>query len=129
MRGESWPEGSNFLVRSAPMFAAPGFNVAIVARPSDMEDMDYGFRVSAPHVDDVRRVLHMVKQKLGAPAWLVGTSRGTVSAAAAAIAMRDEALIDGVVLTSSVTSLRRGAGAVPTQDLDRISVPVLVMHH
>jgi pimeloyl-ACP methyl ester carboxylesterase len=124
-----WPDGGNFLVRSAPMFAAAGYNLAIMARPTDMEDMDYGFRTSRAHVDDLRRVAQMAKQKFGAPVWLVGTSRGTVSAAVASIEMRDEALIDGIVLTSSVTNLRKRAGAVPTLSLDRIRVPVLVVHH
>jgi len=124
-----WPDGGNFLVRSAPMFAASGFNLAIMARPSDMNDMDYGFRISKDHIDDIRRVATQVKQKFGVPVWLVGTSRGTVSAAAAIIEMRDEGLISGVVLTSSVTNLKKKPGAVPTQDLDRINVPVLVLHH
>lgn len=126
---EGWPEGGNFLVRSAPMFAAAGYNLAIMARPSDMEDMDYGFRTSRAHVDDVRRVAQIAKQKFGVPVWLVGTSRGSVSAAVAMIEMRDEALVEGIVLTSSVTNLRKRAGAVPTLSLDRIRVPVLVMHH
>jgi len=46
-----------------------------------------------------------------------------------AIALRDAGLIDGIVLTSSITNLRKRAGAVPTLDLDRIRVPVLVVHH
>jgi hypothetical protein len=125
----AWPDGGNFLVRSAPMFAAAGYNLAVMARPSDIEDMEYGFRTSRAHVDDLRRVAQMVKQKFGAPVWLVGTSRGTVSAAVATIEMRDEALVDGIVLTSSVTNLRKRAGAVPTLSLDRIKVPVLVVHH
>jgi hypothetical protein len=59
--------------------------------------------------------------------WLVGTSRGTVSAAAAAAAF-DPSLIAGVVLTSSIT-YGKGAPAVPQLALANIQVPVLVMHH
>lgn len=123
-----WPDSGNFLVRSAQLFAGSGFNVAIMARASDMNDMNYGFRVSKEHMDDIRRVLQMTKQKFPGPVWLVGTSRGTVSATAAGIALRDEKLIDGIVLTSSVTNYKK-TGAVPSQDLDRLTVPVLVMHH
>jgi hypothetical protein len=126
--GGSWPDSSNFLVRSAPLFAGSEFNVAIMARASDMNDLDYGFRVSKEHMDDIRRVLQMCKQKFPGPVWLVGTSRGTVSAAAAGIALRDESLIDGLILTSSVTNYKR-TGAVPSRDLDRLMLPVLVMHH
>ena len=123
-----WPDSTNFLVRTAPLFAASGFNVAVMARASDMSDLDYGVRVSKEHMDDIRRVLQMVKEKFAVPVWLVGTSRGTVSAAAAGIALRDEKLIDGIALTSSVTDYKK-TGAVPGQDLDRLTVPVLVMHH
>lgn len=125
---QGWPEGANFLVRSAPLFAAKGFNLAIMARPSDQTDMDYPFRVSAPAMDDLRRVLRQVRSSFAGPVWVVGTSRGTVSGTAAAISMREEGLIDGLVLTASVTSAKT-IGAVPLQALDKISIPVLVVHH
>lgn len=123
-----WPDGANFLVRSAPLFSARGFNLAIVARPSDQTDMDYPFRVSPSAMEDLRRVLRQVRSTFAGPVWVVGTSRGTVSGAAAAIAMRDEGLIDGLVLASSVTSSKI-PGAVPAQALDKLSIPVLVLHH
>ena len=125
---EGWPDGSNFLVRGAPLFAAQSFNIAVMARPSDMNDMDYPFRVSAAHIDDIRKVVQQVKERWNVPVWLVGTSRGTVSGTAAVIAMRDEGLITGLVLTASVTA-GRVTGAVPGQALDKITVPVLVVHH
>ena len=74
----------------------------------------------------MHKVLEFVKQKADVPVWLVGTSRGTVSATAAAIKLQGE--MAGVVLTSSVVSYKK-PGAVPRQDLDRIKVPVLVLHH
>jgi pimeloyl-ACP methyl ester carboxylesterase len=123
-----WPDSSNFLVRTAPLFAASGFNVAVMARASDLSDLDYGVRVGKEHMDDIRKVLQKMKEKFPGSVWLVGTSRGTVSAAAAGIALRDEKLIDGIALTSSVTDYKK-TGAVPAQDLDRLTVPVLVMHH
>ncbi|MDH4480869.1 MAG: alpha/beta hydrolase [Rhodoferax sp.] len=125
---QGWPDSPNFLVRSAPLFAAQGFNLAIVARPSDQTDMDYPFRVSAPAMDDLRRVLRQVRGSFAGPVWVVGTSRGTVSGTAAAIALREEGLIDGLVLTASVTSAKT-TGAVPLQALDKISIPVMVVHH
>ena len=125
---DGWPDGANFLVRSAQLFAAQGVNVAVMARPSDMNDMDYPFRVSAAHVDDIRKVVQQAKERWNVPVWLVGTSRGTVSGTAAVIAMRDEGLIAGLVLTSSVTA-GRVTGAVPGQALDKINIPVLVVHH
>jgi pimeloyl-ACP methyl ester carboxylesterase len=120
------PMHDNFLVRSRDLFAARGFNVAVVNRPSDKE-LEYEFRVSPEHIEDLRQVVGTMKKDSGLPVWLVGTSRGTVSAAAAAIAFGNGELA-GLVLTSSVTSLRR-MGAVPAQKLETIRIPVLVMHH
>jgi len=67
-----------------------------------------------------------VQTKANAPIWLVGTSRGTLSATAAAIRMSDQ--IAGLVLSSSVVSTKK-PGAVPIQNLAAITVPVLVLHH
>jgi predicted alpha/beta-hydrolase family hydrolase len=72
-------------------------------------------------------VLEFVKQKSEAPIWIVGTSRGTVSATAMAIQVQDPA-IAGLVLTSSVVKYST-PGAVPTQNLSAIKLPVLVYHH
>lgn len=121
------PRSSNFLVRSREHFGAAGFNVAVVGRPSDRAELDYDFRISAEHVEDLRRITAYLKQDAGAPVWLVGTSRGTVSAAAAAIAFGADELA-GIVLTASVVS-GRNPGTVPNQKLDAIRIPVLVLHH
>jgi predicted alpha/beta-hydrolase family hydrolase len=121
------PQSGNFLVRSRDLFAAEGFNVAIVGRPSDVADMDTGFRASSAHVEDLRRVAADLRSRAPAPLWLVGTSRGTVSAAAAAIAIGPPTLA-GVVLTSSITAYKL-PGAVPTQRLSEVRLPVLVLHH
>jgi pimeloyl-ACP methyl ester carboxylesterase len=120
------PTSDNFLVRSRDHFAAHGFNVAVVNRPTDKE-LDYEFRVSPAHIEDLRQVVEYLKTDAGLPVWLVGTSRGTVSAAAAAIAFGNEKLA-GLALTSSVTSNKR-TGAVPEQKLETIRIPVLVLHH
>jgi pimeloyl-ACP methyl ester carboxylesterase len=117
----------NFLVRSRDLFAAEGFNVAVVGKPTDHDDLDLVFRAGADHVEDLRVIAERLKTQLGKPVWLVGTSRGTVSAAAAA-EMLDPATVAGIVLTSSVTYVR-SAPAVPTMALQNIRVPVLVMHH
>lgn len=117
---------NNFLVRSAPYFSANGFNVAIFGRPSDSDDLDYADRISDTHMADVRKVLEFVKTKSTAPVWIVGTSRGTISATAAAINTQGD--IAGLVLTSSVVNYKK-PGAVPRQNLAAIKVPVLVLHH
>lgn len=120
------PQSGNFLVRSRDLFAGHGFHVAVLGRPSDVADMDTSFRAGAAHVEDLRRVVEDLRARAGAPVWLVGTSRGTVSAAAGAIALGPE-LVAGVVLTSSITSYRHKG--VPTLALASIRAPVLVLHH
>jgi pimeloyl-ACP methyl ester carboxylesterase len=120
------PTSQNFVVRTRDNFAAHGFNVAVVNRPSDKE-LDYDFRVSPEHVKDLREVVGHLKKDAGLPVWLVGTSRGTVSAAAGAIAFGNEELA-GIALTSSVTSRKR-TGNLPSQKLEAIRIPVLVVHH
>ena len=118
--------GGNFLVRSAPYFIARGYNVAIFGRPSDME-LGWTERTGAAHMTDIAKVLEFMKRQSDLPVWVVGTSRGTVSATAMAVHVKDPA-IAGLVLTSSIVR-RSTPGAVPTQNLQAIELPVLVYHH
>jgi len=122
------PHSDNFLVRSRDYFADAGYNVAVVGKPSDKSDLDAYFRSTDEHVADLRAVVDKLG-KFGKPVWLVGTSLGTISAAAAAAA-EPPLPIAGVVLTSSVTGTNRYTKfSVPMLDLSKVRVPVLVMHH
>jgi len=122
------PHSENFLVRSRDYFADAGFNVAVVGKPSDRNDLDARFRSTDEHVADLRAVVQKLSG-FGQPIWLVGTSLGTISAAAAAGA-QPPLPIAGIVLTSSVTGTNRYTGfSVPMLDLAQVRVPVLVMHH
>ena len=124
---DGWPDSKNFLIRSAKLFAAHPFNVILVGRATDMSTLDGATRIGDDHYRDNQAIFRAIKANNSAPIWLVGTSMGTISVAAAAT--RDtESDIAGIVLTSSVTS-HRVPGAVPTQDLGKIRVPVLVVHH
>lgn len=120
------PASENFLVRSRERFAAHGFDVAIVGPPSDRPQVDLRFRTSNAHMADLRAVVERLRLDTGKPVWLVGTSNGTVSAAAGAIALGDR--IAGVVLTSSRSERTRRASLLD-MDLAKIAVPVLVLHH
>ncbi len=123
-----WPKAGNFLIRSGKLFAARGYNLAMVAKPSDVEGLDPVFRIDARHIEDLHKVLVHLKEQSSAPIWLVSTSQSTISTVAMAIAERDSGLISGIVLTSSMTNFKT-PGAVPKQALDQIKLPVLVMHH
>lgn len=125
---DGWPASTNFLVRTGKRWASHPFNVVMVGRPSDGIDLALGsVRTGEKHASDNLAVLKAIRSKSALPIWVVGTSMGTISAAAAAIRDR-ERLISGVVLTSSVVAYRI-PGAVPTQELERIQVPTLVFHH
>lgn len=126
---EGQPTSKNFLVRSRQYFAEAGLNVAVLGLPVNKKTghQDFPNRLSPEHLQDIRKVVEYFRAETGLPVWLVGTSRGTVSATAAAIDFGNE-LLGGVVLTSSIVSYKE-TGAVPRQDLHKIQIPVLVLHH
>lgn len=124
---DGWPSSMNFLIRSAKLFTAHPFNVILVGRATDVSSLDGLTRIGVDHDLDNQAIFRTIRAKSSAPIWLVGTSMGTISVTAAAI--RDTGSnIAGIVLTSSVTAYRI-PGAVPTQELSKIKVPVLVLHH
>lgn len=118
------PSSKNFLVRSAAEFREQGLNVAIFGRANGQELAPQD-RMGAEHLQDIRQVLQAVRTHSSLPVWLVGTSRGTTSVAAAASRMPDAGLA-GVVLTSSIVAPAE-PGALPSLDLAAIRVPVLLV--
>jgi hypothetical protein len=115
---------NNFLLRVAGQFSTNGINVAVADAPSDHGGgMPVQFRQSSEHAIDIAGIVAMLKSRSPAPVWLVGTSRGSISAANGA-ANIGPPRIAGVVLTSSVW-LNGMAGIA----LEQIKVPVLVVHN
>jgi pimeloyl-ACP methyl ester carboxylesterase len=123
-----FPRGGNFLVRNRQAFADHGFLVAVVDVPSDHAG-GYGmFRLTADHARDVAAVIALMRQIMPVPVWVVGTSRGTVSAVNAAARLK-EGGPDGLVITSSITRVSRGATeTVFDAGLGDVRVPTLVVH-
>jgi hypothetical protein len=123
----------NFLVRSRSLFAQQGFATIVLDAPSDQAGgMTVNFRESADHVADLAAAIAWARAKWGKPVWLVGTSRGTQSAAHAAVALAGDARgPDGIVLTSSILARSKRDGGTPVQEqaLDKLKIPVLVVHH
>jgi len=124
-----WGDG-NFLVRRRQLFAERGLMVAVVDAPSDRQSWPYlvGFRQTPEHAADLKAVIAWLREKSKAPVWLVGTSRGTVSAAYVATELSGPEGPDGIVLTSTILTDDKGR-PVPAMPLQRIRVPVLVVHH
>jgi pimeloyl-ACP methyl ester carboxylesterase len=129
-RGGIGPRNTNFLVRMRQRFAERGFLVAVVDVPSDRtSEALVHFRTTAEHASDVRALIAALRADAPAPVWLVGTSMGSVSAASVAARLADGGP-DGIVLTSSVMGRNREMGeSLQDVALDRIRVPVLVVHH
>ncbi len=113
----------NFLIRIAPDLVRQGFTVLVIDTPSDHPaGMSIAFRASAEHALDIGAVVDLAKSRSDAPVWLIGTSRGSVSAGNAASVLGKR--IHGVILTSSVWG--QGMAGVA---LEKIAVPVLVVHN
>lgn len=122
--------GGNFLVRTRDDFAAEGFLVAVVDRPSDWDGTDADrFRTTPAHAEDAAAIAAVMRKEAPVPVWFVGTSRGTVSVANIASRLGGDK-IAGIVLTSSVTNAgENGKSSVPDVDVSGIKVPVLILGH
>jgi pimeloyl-ACP methyl ester carboxylesterase len=115
---------NNFLLRVAPQFVAQGMTVAVIDTPSDHPSgMGAQARATTEHVTDIAAVVAMLKTRSPAPIWLIGTSRGSISAANAA-ANIGPPRISGLVLSSSVWQ-----GGMASVALDQIRIPVLAVHN
>jgi dienelactone hydrolase len=122
-----WGEG-NFLMRTRELFVKQGLMVVIVDAPSDRQHEPYlnGFRQTQEHVQDITAVISWLKTQTTAPLWLVGTSRGTQSVAY--VAIENPTDIHGIVLTSSILYDAK-SNAVSEMKLEKLRMPVLVVHH
>lgn len=121
----------NFLVRSRRLFAEAGVAVAVLDAPSDQTSgMEDDFRLGADHAADIGEVIKDLKSRQpGLPVFLIGTSRGTISAANAGARLR--AQVNGVVLTATVflSARRAGRPGLSGFDFGSIPAPLLLVHH
>ncbi len=122
--------GANFLIRARNELAGEDIANAIVDAPADHlpGGLTDGDRLGAEHARDIGAVLDdLGKRYSGVPVFLIGTSRGTISAAALGASLAPR--IRGVILTSSVTVANRGGPGLSGFDFSTIKVPALVVHH
>lgn len=126
----SWG-GGNFLVRTRQHYADAGFAVAVIDAPSDRQAPPFlsGFRQTAEHRADVLAVIAWLRQQAAVPVWVAGTSRGTQSAGYMATeASPAQGGPDGLALTATILT-DNNSRAVPAMPLERLTIPVLVVHH
>ena len=126
--------GNNFLVRSRAEFVKRAAITAIADAPSDQQrGMSDEFRLGEQHFADISAVVaDLTKRHPGVPLFLIGTSRGTVSAAA--LGARFGQQLSGVVLTATLflrsppRARDKGPG-LSGFDFASIKIPLLFVHH
>lgn len=124
----------NFLVRTRSFFTVNNVRVIIVNAPSDKlaSGMKGGFRYTDQHRYDIDSVINYLTDTttgLGStlPVWLVGTSRGTESAAYLALNLNYS--VDGIVLTSPITVTTGAGSSLTTLALNQVTIPTLITVH
>src|SRR5438094_3160174 len=92
----------NFLVRSRAEFVKRGVAAAIIDAPSDQQSgwgMSDEFRLGDLHFSDISAVVGDLEKRFpGVPVFLIGTSRGTISAGALGARLAPA----GAILTSTM---------------------------
>jgi predicted alpha/beta-hydrolase family hydrolase len=120
--------GANFLVRSRQLFAAHGLATAVYDPSADIGSLNDAARMSSIHAEEVAQMLADFRNRSGVSRiYLVGTSRGTISAAYLANALGNR--VDGVVLTSTLFSASRAGPGLSGFDFASIRQPLLFVHH
>jgi hypothetical protein len=124
----------NFLMRARDLFVREGFVVSAVDVASDQlrGGLNGDIRLSAPHGQDLMRVIGEARTRNPGPVWLIGTSASVISVAAVAARFpKSKAGPDGAVLTSSLTVLAKGlcGRSIYFAPLAAIRVPVLSIGH
>ncbi len=125
--------GGNFLVRSAHRFMNAGFRVLTMDRPSDFTD--YGdidsanylydaYRTSVDHAVDITTMVNRENTD-NLPVFIVGTSRGAISAVA------QNRLATGIAISSPITSISAAGVAIGSNSLpvNEVKVPVHLLYH
>jgi hypothetical protein len=130
-----YPNGSmandkGFLSGGAGRFTRNNISVVIPDVPSDRRSLNR-FRDTAEHATDNAALIEFLRQQSKVPVWAIGTSNGSLSAAATAVHLKEKGP-DGIVLTSTVSREGPRSGAshpVTMVPLNQVLVPTLLVHH
>lgn len=122
---------SNFLARTRQLFADAGYLTALVDAPIDRRrgaGLLGGFRASGEHGRDLSKIAKKLHAMNSKSVFVVGTSRGTVSAAN--LALNDSfGFVKGAVLTSSLVKPNKKGRIITDLELGKIAVPLLFVHN
>ncbi len=126
----------NALLRARPLLQARGYEVVTLDAPADYQGADglADFRIAPAHAEDIGRVVRWLREHGARQVWLLGTSRGSISAVNAASRLSGDAAPDGLVLSAvlstSVTARKSWAGHhVFDLPLEQIRQPTLLLGH
>lgn len=128
-RGKWFHLWGNYLIRTRAQFV----DAEDIAVSVDMPNDEYccandRFRLGERHASDVGAIMAALAARFpGAEFYLVGTSKGTVSAAA--LGARLGPKVAGVVLTSTVMQSMRDGSGLSIFDFGTLKVPALFVHH
>jgi hypothetical protein len=118
----------NFLVRIAGQFLANGINVVLLSAPNSTT-WTPNYRRDPAHANEVAEAIRLARSTWGLPVYVVGTSKGSISAANVA-GNKDpaEGGPDGLILTSSphTADITVMTALFPR---NRVSVPSMVIWH
>ena len=126
----------NFLVRSRAEFIKRGVAAAIMDAPSDQQSgwgMSDEFRFGNEHLSDISRIIEDLAERIPkVPLFLIGTSRGTISAAALSSRLGERTA--GAVLTATMFRRTPKKSKEPGEGLSKfdfamVKVPLLLVHH
>jgi dienelactone hydrolase len=119
-------KNNNFLIRTSSDFAKKGFLVVVVDSPSDrqVQGMDDDFRTSKAHLQDITNVVDYLTAQGYKSIYLVGTSRGTISAAYIGAEL-NRVNIRGLILTSTMSYSK----FLRWISMNKVTCPVLIVHH
>jgi hypothetical protein len=126
----------NSLIRAIPKFLQGGAATALIDAPAEWRGQ-HGlstFRREPGHAEALGVAIKALRETYRVPVWLLGTSRGAISAANAASRLAGAAAPDGVILTSPVSQGARGNLPFVSQDvfqlpLARIAIPLFALGH
>jgi len=127
----------NSLMRMRPLFHGAGFFTALLDAPSDSRGDDglAGFRTAPQHAEDVGKIILDLRARSKGSVWVLGHSRGSISAANAAARLSGPSAPDGLVLLSAMMvgePRPRKAWVAQTvfdPPLEAVKAPVLMVGH
>ena len=129
----AWGKGIH-LVRARADFAKAGFNVLVPDIANDHkkgEEAVVDYRSSVAHAMDLGGLVAYMR-KLSGPVYLVGTDRGAVSVANAAVRLSASDRPDAIVITSGMlmnVTTKQASVERLVPGLQRLTLPTLLIAH